>query len=135
MSAEYDFSCWLIKYNGVSIYGRVYQKSSIKITGDQKVPLVWNHQHYNPDSILGYAILEEREEGVYVYGTLSNVSLKESVTKMIQDKGSVSISPFVTQIKYDKNIIISGIIREVSLVPERIDPDESYYPVLKESEE
>ena len=131
----YDFSCWLLKYNGASVYGRVYQKGSIQVVENQIVPLCWNHRHYDPKNVLGHAMLENREEGIYVYGTFTDNSNKESIIQLIRDRGSVSVSPYVWKIKYDGKIIISGVIREVSLVPVRIDPDESYYPVLnKESE-
>lgn len=135
----HDFECWLLKYNGAIIYGRVYQKGAIKITDSLRVPLLWNHMHNDPTKVLGYAMLEEREEGIYVYGTLYDNayynSKKETVIKLIHDRGSISVSPHVFQIKYDGNVITSGVIREVSLVPARIDPDESYYPVLKDKEE
>lgn len=128
----YDFSCWVLKYNGASIFNKVYRKSSIKITDGQKIPLLWNHRHNDPTNVLGYAILEDRGDGIYAYCTLHNNSNKKNVIKLIQDRGSVSISPCVNQIKYDKNLIVDGIIREVSLVLERIDPDEAYYPVLND---
>lgn len=132
---SYDFSCWLIKYNGASIYGKVYQKGSIKLVDDQRIPLLWNHIHHDPNMVIGHVLLENREDGIYVYGTLSEGPCKEAALNLIRDRGSVATSPYVNKIKYDKNVIVSGVIREVSLVPERIDPDESYYPVLNEKED
>ena len=131
-----DFSCWVLKYDGRSIYGRIYQKDSLKNNDNILVPLCWDHIHYDPSSILGSALLEDRGDGIYVYCWLNNEDKKEDVMNLIRGKGTVSISPFVNSIKYDGHIITSGTIREVSLVVSRIDDNELYYPVInKEKKE
>lgn len=128
----YDFSCWVLKYNGVSVYGRIYQKDSLKNNNEILVPLCWNHDHNNPDSILGEAILEHRDgEGVYAYCTIHNKPIKEDIIKLIRD-GDCMLSLYINRIKYDGNIITDAAILDVSLVPARIDPDEAYYPVLRD---
>lgn len=129
---NYDFSCWVIKYDGTKIYGRVYQKDSLKNEDNMIVPLLWNHIHDDPSMVLGSAILKHRDDGIYAYCTLHDIPVKEDAIKLIKDRGSVALSPFVNQLKYDGNIITHGIIREVSLVLERVDQNELYYPVLKE---
>lgn len=132
---NYDFSCWVIKYDGKSIYGKIYRKGCLKECDGMIVPLLWNHRHGDPDSVLGHALLEHCEEGVYAYCTLNDGSCKEIVEQLIHYKGSVALSPYVNKLKIvSGKYIASGVIREVSLVPERIDPDEAYYPVMKESE-
>lgn len=130
---HYDFSCWVIKYGCVSIYGKTYQKDSLKSSGGTIVPLLWNHQHNGPFNVLGHALLENRDDGIYAYCTLYDIlDQKDTVIQLIKDRGSVSLSPFIVQVEYDGNSIVHGIIREVSLVLCRIDPDESYYPVMKQ---
>ena len=133
----YDFSCWVIKYDGKRIYGRTYKKNSLIINEGAIVPLLWNHQHNNPDMVLGHALLEHREDGVYAYCTLSDVPINEETRKLLTDRGSVSLSPYVNRLMYEGEgkDIVHGVIREVSLVYERIDPDEAYYPIMREGKE
>lgn len=130
----YNFSCWVIKYDGRSICERVYKKNSLNSNDKITVPLCWNHNHFDPSQVLGTAILESRDDGIYAYCTLNDNPNKEDIIKLLKDRGAVSISPFVSNIKYNGNLIVSGVIREVSLVLCRIDPDEDYYPVLKEGD-
>lgn len=129
---RYDFSCWVIKYDRVSIRGRSYRKDSLKSGDGMVVPLIWNHQHVDPSWVLGQALLENREEGVYAYFALYDTPCKGTVVQMLQDRGSVSTSPFMTQVQVCGDYITKGVIREVSLTPARIDPDECYYPVMKQ---
>ena len=131
---HYDFSCWVIKYGRVSINGKTYQKDSLKSSGDAMVPLIWNHQHNDPLSVIGHALLENREEGIFAYCTLSDTPDKETAIRLIEDRGSVSLSPYISQVKTNAKYITHGVIREVSLVLARIDPDESYYPVMKQDD-
>lgn len=131
---DYDFSCWVIKYNGALVFNRIYQNGSISNSDGCVIPLLWDHRHDDPDMVLGRAVLENRDGGVYCYCTLYDTPLKTTTLDLIKDRGSVAISPFVNQIKCDGNTIVSGLIGEVSLVYARIDPDEDYYPVLKSEE-
>lgn len=130
---DYDFSCWVIKYNNRSIRGRTYQKNCLRDSGDSVVPLLWNHRHDDTSSILGQAFLENRDDGVFAYCKLHNKpDINRVIYDLILDTGSVSISPYINRIKYDKDTIVYGLIREVSLVLARIDPDYAYYPVLRQ---
>ena len=72
MEKDYDFSGWATKNNIKCSDGRTIMKDAFKDNDGQKVPLVWNHQHNNPDNVLGHAILENREEGVYTYCKFNN---------------------------------------------------------------
>lgn len=132
MFKDYDFSCWVIKYGTTSINGSTYRKDSLKDNDGILVPLCWNHQHYDVNSILGHAWLEHREEGIYVYCKLLDKPEKAVVAELIRDRGSVSISPCINRVKKVGKYITGGFIREVSLVPVRIDPDEAYYPVIRD---
>ena len=129
-SLQYDFSFWVIKY-GTTIYGRTYQDGCLDNNDGMIVPLCWNHRHHDPDSVLGTAILEKCTGGIYAYCTLNNTNIKSDVIKLLRDKGSVSSSLYINQIIYNKDVITSAVIREVSLVAARIDSDECYYPVLQ----
>lgn len=126
-----DFEGWVIKYGVKSINGRIYQKDSILCDAKTKiVPLVWSHRHCDPEDMLGYALIENRDEGIYTYCKLIEcIERSDIVRQLINTRGSVSFSPFITQAKFDGDYIVGGNIREVSLVLTRVDPDEAYYPV------
>jgi hypothetical protein len=132
---EYDFSCWVIKYEGKSICGKIYQKDSLKNSDGVTVPLLWNHQHNELESVLGYAILESRDEGIYAYCTLYNIPAAGIAKDMITDRGSVSLSPYIKHVKFEGKYIVNGTIAEVSLVLARIDPDEAYYPIMRKDDD
>ena len=127
---KYDFSCCVISYGRKSSNNRIYKNNCLKDNDGVIVPLIWNHHHNDLESILGTASLENRDEGIYAYCTLYNIPIKEIVVQMIQDRGSVSLSPFITHVEYDTKYITHGMIKEVSLVSARIDQDEIYYPVM-----
>lgn len=129
---RYTFSCWVVKYNRVSIMGKMYKQNALRSSDKLIVPLLWEHRHNDPTCVLGQALLEHREDGVYVYCLLNDSSYKDIIIQMLRDKGSVALSPYINKVESDEKYIKRGIIREVSLVFKRVDPDESYYPVLRE---
>lgn len=130
---DYDFSCWVIKYDHSNHNGRTYKKDCLKNNDGIVVTLLWIHDHsYNTNHMLGHALLEHRDgDGVYAYGTLTSNPNINIVKDMLKDYGRLSLSPYINKLKIYDNIITEGSIREVSLVPERVDQDEIYYPVWK----
>ena len=64
---EYDFSGWATRNDIQCSDGRTIKKDAFKQNNGQKVPLVWNHRHDDPNEVLGHALLENREDGVYAY--------------------------------------------------------------------
>lgn len=126
-NAHYNFSCYVVKYGRESINGLIYQKDSLKSCDGVKVPLLWNHTHNDNSAILGSAFLKNLDDGVYAYGII-----RDGFDKGLLE--SLYISPFVKNVKYDKKYITHGEIGEVSLVCDRVDPDNSYRPVMIEDE-
>lgn len=113
---KYDFSGWATRNNLLCADGRTIRKDAFKHNDGQTVPLVWNHNHNDPDNILGHALLENREEGVYAYCTFneseSGIAAKEAVRH-----GDVrSLSIYANKLKQSGNDVLHGIIREVSIV-------------------
>lgn len=131
---DYDFSCWAIRYDRESSIGLWYLKDSLKNNDKKSVPLLWNHEHFTHTSVLGWAMLEDREDGVYVYCKLNDNPINEHVRELLSDRGRLSISPYLTRVKRDESTVFSGNIAEVSLVVARVVPDELYYPVMKTSD-
>lgn len=128
---NYDFSCYVVKYDQVSINGKRYQKDSLDVNNGIVVPLMWNHNHNDPTSVLGRALLENRDDGLYCYCEFIDSETTKIAKELIQDKGLLSISPCIANVAYLGNYIVCGSIREVSLVYDRVDRDESYYPELR----
>ena len=67
MENNYDFSGWATRANLKCSDGRTIMKDAFKENDGKRVPLVWNHQHNDPDNVLGHAVLETRGDGVYAY--------------------------------------------------------------------
>ena len=134
MKKSCDFHCWVIKYDRICIQGKMYQKDSLKSCDGIVVPLCWNHEHDDPCWVLGQALLENREEGVYGYFKLYDTQCKGMIDQMVQHIGTVSTSPSVHQAEIQGDRIVKGVIREVSLTSARVDPDSCYYPIINEKE-
>lgn len=130
---NYDFSCWVIKYGRKSVDNLIYQKDCLKFEGKLMVPLVWNYQNWTPDSVLGMAILEHRDEGVYAYCKF-NESENGTVAKQLIEVDTLWLGPYVTRVKIDNGYVTQGLIRSVSLIIDRVDPDDCYKPVLRNVE-
>ena len=69
-----DFSGWATRNDLLCADGRTIKKNAFIDNDGMKVPLVWNHQHNDPDNVLGHALLENRDDGVYVYGTFNDTA-------------------------------------------------------------
>lgn len=128
---NYDFSCWVIKYNYISVNNFIYQKDCLKFEGEYIVPLVWNYQNWKPDSVLGTALLEHRDDGVYAYCKF-NDSESGKLAKQVLIDNNIWLGPYVTGVKIKNKYVTHGVIRSVSLILDRVDPDDCYRPVLKE---
>lgn len=116
MKSTYDFSGWATKNDFMCSDGRIIRKDAFKCNDGQKVPLVWNHQHDNPDSVLGHAMLENRDEGVYAYCSLNDSETGQTVRKILEHGDIGSLSIYANKLKQKGPNVMHGVIREVSLV-------------------
>jgi hypothetical protein len=91
-------------------------KDAFKQNDGQKVPLVWNHQHNDPNEVLGHAILENREEGVYAYCKFNNTESGQTAKSLVANGDVDKLSIYANKLKSQRNNVIHGCIREVSLV-------------------
>lgn len=116
MDEMYHFSGWATRNNLVCSDGRVIMHDAFKDNDGQTVPLVWNHQHNDPNNVLGHALLENRDEGVYAYCVFNDTESGKNA-KLIVEHGDVSaLSIFANNLKELGANVLHGIIREVSLV-------------------
>lgn len=113
---KYDFSGWATRNDLVCSDGRIIKKDAFKHNDGETVPLVWNHQHNNPDNVLGHAILENRDDGVYAYCEFNDSEAGITAKKLVEHGDVRSLSIFANQLKESGKNVLHGIIREVSLV-------------------
>lgn len=113
---KYDFSGWATKNNLRCSDGLTIAKDAFKENNGRTVPLIWNHEHSDPNNVLGHAMLENREEGVYAYCTFNNTSAAQNARDMVQHGDIVALSIYANQLKKQGPYVMHGQIREVSLV-------------------
>lgn len=115
-NTAYDFSGWATRNNLRCSDGRIIRKGAFKDCDGMTVPLVWNHDHNDISSVLGHAVLENRENGVYAYCAF-NDSDEAKAAKIRVDNGDIeSLSIYANQLKQNGPDVVHGAIREVSLV-------------------
>ena len=116
MGVEFDFSGWATK-NGLKCSdGRVIMHDAFKDNDGQTVPLVWNHQHDNSSNVLGHALLENRDEGVYAYCSFNDSEAGQNAKLLVKHGDVNALSIYANQLKQRGSEVIHGAIREVSLV-------------------
>ena len=113
---KYDFSGWATRNDLTCSDGRIIKKDAFKHNDGETVPLVWNHQHNTPDNVLGHAVLENREDGVYAYCEFNDSESGLTAKKLVEHGDVRSLSIFANQLKESGKNVLHGIIREVSLV-------------------
>lgn len=116
MDKVYDFSGWATRNNVRCSDGRTIRKDAFKHNDGEKVPLVWNHNHKDADNVLGYALLENRNEGVYAYGSFNDTEQGRNAKELVIHGDITSLSIYANQLKQNGGDVIHGSIREVSLV-------------------
>ena len=134
MGEKYDFMGWATRNNLRCTDGRVIMKDAFKDNNGHRVPLVWNHQHNDPNNILGHADLENREEGVYAYCKFNDTANGQNA-KMIVEHGDVTaLSIFANGLKQQGSNVLHGAIREVSLVLAGANPGAFIESVIRHGE-
>jgi len=118
-----DFSGWATRNNLKCADGRTIIKDAFKECDGTTVPLVWNHQHNDPSCVLGHALLENRDEGVYAYGFLNDTETAAIAKALLQHGDIKQMSIYANQLTQDSRMnVMHGIIREVSLVHASANP-------------
>ena len=114
--SKYDFSGWATKNNLRCSDGRTIMKDAFKHNDGQTVPLVWNHQHNDPLNVLGHALLENREEGVYAYCKFNDTEAGRNAKMLVEHGDVTALSIYANKLKQKGGNVEHGVIREVSLV-------------------
>lgn len=116
MKKDYDFSGWATRNNIQCSDGRTIMKDAFRQNDGQKVPLVWNHQHNDPSEVLGHALLENRDDGVYAYCKFNDTESGQTAKSLVLNGDVDKLSIYANKLKSQMNNVIHGCIREVSLV-------------------
>ena len=113
---SYDFSGWATKNNIKCSDGRTIRRDAFKECDGATVPLVYNHDHENINSVIGHVDLENREDGVYAYGYLNNTQAGKDAKIMLENGDITSMSIYANKLQHVGKDVVHGMIREVSLV-------------------
>lgn len=114
--AKYDFGGWATRNDLQCADGRIIRKNAFKQQDGETVSLVWNHQHNSQDNVLGHALLENRDEGVYAYCTFNDTEAGQTAKKLVQHGDVSSLSICANRLKQMGKDVVHGIINELSLV-------------------
>ena len=132
---KYDFAGWATMNNILCADGRTIRKDAFKDDNGRKVPLVWNHQHNDPDNVLGHALLENRPEGVWAYGVFNSNPKSQRAKQMLKHGDIDSMSIVANQLQQVGSNVVHGVIREVSLVLAGANPGALIEEVIAHSDE
>ena len=113
---NYDFSGWATRNDLLCGDGRTIRRNAFKDDDGATVPLVWNHQHNDPENVLGHALLENRDDGVYAYCTFNDTEAGQAAKTLVQHGDVRSLSIYANKLKQMGKDVIHGKIRELSLV-------------------
>ena len=116
MEISCDFSGYATRNDLLCGDGRVIKKDAFKDCDGKTVSLVWNHDHSNPEAVLGHALLENRDDGVYAYCTLNNSDAGKHAKELVQHGDVSALSIYANKLKQNGNNVVHGVIRELSLV-------------------
>lgn len=132
---NYDFSGWATRANLKCSDGRIIRENAFKHNDGQKVPLVWNHQHADPNEVLGHALLENRKEGVYAYCKFNDTESGQTAKLLVQHGDVNALSIYANQLQQQGPNVMHGNIRELSLVLAGANPGAFIESIIKHGEE
>ena len=135
MGKKFDFSGWATRANLLCSDGRIIRKDAFKHCDGETVPLVWNHQHKDVNEVLGHALLENREDGVYAYCTFNDTESGKTAKLLVQHGDVNQLSIYANKLKQQGCNVIHGAIREVSLVLAGANPGAYIESVMMHGEE
>ncbi len=132
---KYDFSGYATRNNIKCSDGRIIIRDAFKDNDHKNVPLVWEHDHLSPDNVLGHAMLENRDDGVYAYGLFNNTPAGLNAKELVKNGDVKALSIYANKLKQEGANVIHGAIREVSLVLAGANPGAYIDTVMVHSDE
>lgn len=113
---KYDFSGWVTRNDILCTDGRTIRKDAFKHCDGNTVPLVWNHQHNDPENVLGKVLLQNRDEGVYGFASFNDTRKAQTAKLAVMHGDMDSLSICANHLKQNGGDVLHGDIKEVSLV-------------------
>ena len=131
----FDFGGYATKFDLKCSDGRIIKHGAFSDQNGKKIPLVWNHQHNDPGNILGYGILEHRDDGEYVYGFFNKSEMAENAKMSLQHGDFEGLSIWANKLKQKGSEVVHGVIREVSLVLAGANPGATIDVIMAHSDD
>lgn len=116
MGNRFDFSGYATKNDLKCADGRTIRRNAFQECDGTTVPLVWQHQHNDPTNVLGHAVLENRDDGVYAYGVFNDSPAGKTAKELVRHGDIKALSIYANQLVQKGRDVLHGMIREVSLV-------------------
>ena len=113
---KYDFAGWATKANMRCSDGLTIMNNAFADNDGETVPLVWNHEHSDSSNVLGHAMLQNRDGGVYAYCTFNKTANGQNAKEMVKNGDITQLSIYANKLKKRNNCVMHGDIKEVSLV-------------------
>lgn len=113
---DYDFSGWATRNDLLCGDGRTIRKNAFIENDGETVPLIYNHDHSNPDAVLGHALLQNRDEGVYAYCKFNDTESGQHAKELVKNGDVRSLSIYANKLKQIGRDVVHGSIKELSLV-------------------
>ena len=133
---NFDFGGWATKNDLLCADGRTIRRNAFKDDDGRTVPLVWQHNHEDPTRVIGHALLENRDEGVYAYGTFNDTDIAQHVKELVRHNDVCSLSIYANKLKQSGGDVLHGVIREVSVVLAGANPGAMIeFPIMEHGEE
>lgn len=130
---DYDFSGWATKANVKCFDGLTIAPNAFKECDGKVVPVVWNHDHSAPESVLGHALLQNRKEGMYAYVKLNDTSSGQTAKACVDNGDIDAMSIYANGIQKAGKTVMHGMIKELSLVIAGCNPGALIDEVVKHS--
>ena len=131
----YDFGGWATRNDIKCSDGRTIRRNAFIDNDGKTVPLVWNHSHNDPANVLGHALLENRDQGVYAYCKFNNTELAQNAKELVKHGDVTELSIYANQLKQNGGDVLHGAIREVSLVLAGANPGAFIDSIMMHGEE
>nr|DAX16715.1 MAG TPA: major capsid protein [Caudoviricetes sp.] len=113
---DFDFSGYATRNDLRCSDGRTIRSGAFVDNDGGTVPLVWQHGHNSPDNVLGHALLENRNDGVYCYAKFNNGEQAKTAKELVKHGDVDSLSIFANKLTQRGGDVLHGNIVEVSLV-------------------
>lgn len=114
--ADIDFGGYATRNNILCTDGLVIGDNAFAHNDGDTVPILWQHNRNSIDNLLGHGVLENRPDGVYIYGTFNNTKQGREAKEAVMHGDLSALSIYANKLQKNDNVVTHGDIKEVSLV-------------------